>query len=176
MEKDFICNNCDSEFNEDVLMRGEIYPRKPNKCPVCGVPKSEIKYLADKKAVMFWPQEKAMEHLFKLTKDSKTVGYCKWTEDWGWKYYNDLEPENEFTHFLVAQTGFTAHPFVTKDKNGKDVFEGDSVKSGKRILTILWGKDTLQWRIRLEESRYTTPLCQWAISKQFELIEDKEDA
>ena len=68
-----------------------------------------------------------------------------------------------------------SYPFVTKDKNGKDVYAGDKVKSGKRVLTILWGKDTLQWRAKLEGSNYTTPLCQWAISEQFELIETEND-
>ncbi len=73
--------------------------------------------------------------------------------------------------------------FVTKDKNGKDVFAGDSVKSGKRILTIVWDKCDMQWKTkqpgRNPAAEYylpNTPLCQWAISEQFELIEDKEDA
>lgn len=67
-------------------------------------------------------------NLFKLKKDGKCVGYCEWTENWGWKYYNDLNPESKFTHFMVAQTGLTAHPFVTTDKNGKNVFAEDKCK------------------------------------------------
>ena len=68
----------------------------------------------------------------------------------------------------------TVGQFVTKDKNGKDVYAGDSVKSGKRILLIVWDEDQLQWKAK--ECGYLTPLCQWAISEQFELIvEDKED-
>ena len=54
-EHDFECNCCGYQFDEEVLMRGEIYPRKPDKCPNCGAPRREIKYLADKNAVMFWP-------------------------------------------------------------------------------------------------------------------------
>jgi len=53
-EHDFVCERCGHEFNEDVLMRGEIYPRKPDKCPECGAPKSDISYLQDKNAVMFF--------------------------------------------------------------------------------------------------------------------------
>ena len=54
-EYDFECDRCGHRFNEDVLMRGEIYPRKPDNCPECRAPKSEIKYVADMNAVMFWP-------------------------------------------------------------------------------------------------------------------------
>lgn len=65
--------------------------------------------------------------------------------------------------------------FVCKDKNSKDVFAGDKVKSGKRVLTIVWDKDCLQWRAGEEDNPYFAPLSQWAISEQFELIEDKKD-
>ena len=65
--------------------------------------------------------------------------------------------------------------FVTLDKNGKDVFAGDSVKSGKRILTIVWDEENLQWKAKEAGYNYLTPLCQWAISEQFELIESKEN-
>lgn len=53
-DHDFECNCCGEEFDEDVLMRGEIWPRKPDKCPECGADKSEIRYLADKNTVMFF--------------------------------------------------------------------------------------------------------------------------
>lgn len=64
-------------------------------------------------------------HKFKLKKDGKVVGYCKWTENWGWKYSsanNDFE--DTFTHFAVAQApkGIAAHPFVCTDKNGDEVY------------------------------------------------------
>lgn len=67
------------------------------------------------------------ELLFKLKKDGKCVGYCEWTEG-GWEYYNDLNPESKFTHFMVVQTGLTAHPYVTTDKHGAKVFAGDRIK------------------------------------------------
>ncbi len=57
-EHDFECDRCGHQFDEDVLIRGEIYPRKPDKCPEpeCGAPKSEITNLADKNAVMLYPE------------------------------------------------------------------------------------------------------------------------
>ena len=65
-----------------------------------------------------------MEHLSKIKKEGKTVGYSEWTEG-GWVYFNDLEPENKFTHFMVPQKGLTDHRFVAKDRNGEKVFVGD---------------------------------------------------
>ena len=53
-EPDFECDRCGLLFDEDVLMRGYIWPKKPDKCPECGAPKSEIRYLADKNAVMLY--------------------------------------------------------------------------------------------------------------------------
>lgn len=122
-----------------------------------------------------------MEHLYKLKKDGKTVGYCKLIKyrdpldsirRWvGWGYSKDGKKWGQ------RQTTFdTAHPFVTKDKNGKDVFAGDSVRSGKRVLTVVWGESNLRWMAQEEDIRFQTPLCQWAISEQFELIKDKDNA
>jgi len=65
--------------------------------------------------------------------------------------------------------------FVTKDKNNEGVFAGDLLRSGKRIFTVIWEEENLQWKVREEGYTYLTPLCQWAISEQFELIEEKED-
>lgn len=72
--------------------------------------------------------------------------------------------------------------FVCKDKNKKDVYAGDSVKSGKRILTVVWDKSDMQWKAKQQGRSPAadyylpdTPLCQWAISEQFELIEDKDN-
>lgn len=53
-EKDFICERCGHQWNaEGMPFCG--YINKPDKCPKCKAPKSEISYLADKKAVMFYP-------------------------------------------------------------------------------------------------------------------------
>ena len=68
------------------------------------------------------------EHLFKLKKEGKTVGYCKWTEQFGWHYSLTTDFKKTFTHFVVSQTiPISIYPFVTKDKNGKDVFASDEV-------------------------------------------------
>jgi len=92
-----------------------------------------------------------MEHLFRIKKDGKCVGYCHWTEDWGWKYFNDLIPENEYTHFIAAPTGLTAHPFVCEDKNGKKVFGGDKIKFKTPAMLretkgiVVWYKNLMGW-------------------------------
>ena len=53
-EKDFERERCGHQFNaEDMPFCGHLL--KPDKCPECGAPKSEIIYLADKNAVMFYP-------------------------------------------------------------------------------------------------------------------------
>lgn len=62
--------------------------------------------------------------------------------------------------------------YVCDDRNGEKVFAGDRVKSGKRIITIIWDKDNLQWMAKEEDCPYTSPLCQWAIKEAFELIKD----
>lgn len=75
---------------------------------------------------------------FKLKKDDKVVGYCKWTEDWGWKYDRVGDFANTFTHLSVAQTpkGITAHPFVCLDKNGDEVYAGDKTNNGIAIAAF----------------------------------------
>ena len=68
------------------------------------------------------------EHLFKLKKNGRIVGYCKWTKDLGFIYSLTPDFEKPFTHFAVAQTeDISAHPFVTKDKNSRNVFADDMV-------------------------------------------------
>ncbi|KKL61790.1 hypothetical protein LCGC14_2191730, partial [marine sediment metagenome] len=80
-----------------------------------------------------------MKHLFKLKKDGKTVGYLNISkicmlmgsiDGLDWRYITNQNPagdlqlsNNQWIHFFD-----TAHPFVTKDKNGKDVFAGDKAK------------------------------------------------
>ena len=82
------------------------------------------------------------EHLFKIKKDGKTVGYLELKG-------GIPSPETAAEKPLTAIAGLvwytagktlmalrdielqwdTAHPFVTKDKNGKDVFAGDEIKA-----------------------------------------------
>lgn len=125
-----------------------------------------------------------MEHLYELKKDGKTVGYCEWTEDWGWKYYNDLESENKFTHFMVPQIGLTVHPFVTKDKNGKDVFAGDKVNYVGNKAIIKQNDGDFGYHLEfmdlpamesIKTGRKVTNNLYREMCKDIELIEDKED-
>ena len=63
------------------------------------------------------------EHLFKLKKDSKMVGYLKLAS--GWTQFQSL---GRIAWYYPCDFKWTsAHQFVTKDKNGKDVFAGDEV-------------------------------------------------
>jgi len=66
-----------------------------------------------------------MEHLFKLGKDGKTVGYL-WIRDGYITYHThpDAQPEPSIPIWDAA------HPFVCQDKNGKRVFEDDNVIYG----------------------------------------------
>ena len=68
-----------------------------------------------------------MEHLFKLKNDDKeTVGYLLLKCGaifWKTRYKSDEWTCNPEFAFDWA----SAHPFVTKDKNGNDVFTGDRV-------------------------------------------------
>ena len=150
------------------------------------------------------------ENRFKLKKDGKAVGYeryvyCDQREDYlkgkslvpqhskdgnNWEYLYAWElktsPKGYWFDAQLDIDVYIEHDekccFVTKDKNGKDVFAGDTVRSGKRVLTIVWDNCDMQWKAkqpgRTSAAEYylpNTPLCQWAISEQFELIEDKED-
>lgn len=120
-----------------------------------------------------------MEHLFKLKNDEKkTVGYCKWTENWGFKYSLTVDFKEPFTHFAVAQTkSITAHPFVTEDKNGRKVFAGDRViwqynKDHKNLDgRIEWDERYLQWIITNTHfvNQHSVPLAHY---KDIELIKE----
>jgi hypothetical protein len=73
----------------------------------------------------------------------------------------------------------TAHPFVTKDKNGKDVFDGDRIRG----FCVLW-KRGVEGEVNWDELTFTycvpdtiTPKGKMAIRmlSDIELIEDKEN-
>ncbi len=102
--------------------------------------------------------EKMIEHLFKLKKDGKTVGYlcikdgCISTCSDPWD---------------------TAHPFVTKDKNGNDVFEGDKMLSKDKLrkYEVAWNEKRCNWFLRgLNSAWAVDPPGNW---KDYTLIEDK---
>lgn len=71
------------------------------------------------------------ERLFKLKKKGKTVGYLIITE--GAIYIQYAEKGKPSGGYFGILRGFpvfdSIHPFVTKDKNGKDVFAGDKIKA-----------------------------------------------
>ena len=119
------------------------------------------------------------EHLFKLKRDGKTAGYSKWTEDWGWEYSLTSDFEKPFHHFAVAQTkGIIAHPFVTKDKRGKDVFEGDKIYvfNSKMSCRVIWSATHRGWAAQLSENPKGLPMSFVSFyPRDIELIEDKEN-
>ena len=132
-----------------------------------------------------------IEPLFKLKKDGKTVAYSKWTEHLGWQYSLTAAFKNTFTHYVVAQTQpITAHPFVTKDKNGKDVFAGDKIRrvnytgdpkprenAGEEGV-VVWHHGFLQWSLKVgsENSYLLNDLADSEIFEDgIELIEAKDN-
>ncbi len=64
-------------------------------------------------------------------------------------------------------------PTGLKDKHGKEIYDRDKLKSGKRVLIVLWNEVELQWQVKEEGTSLQAPMCQWAISEQFEIIHDK---
>jgi len=128
-------------------------------------------------------KSKMSKHLFKLKNNGKTVGYleiyqdgivrleydrtsCPWVHT-GWPYH--------LQGFLKEQKVTSVHPFVTKDKNNKDVFAGDKIKfltptmmrSTKGIVT--WYEKLMGW-IVLESEKDE----KWSLYSvhDIELIED----
>lgn len=115
------------------------------------------------------------EYLFKLKKDRKTVGYLKY-DKYRPEYNNDLEVYGNFIDDSDDDWREGVTPdfdemlsFVTKDRNGKDVFAGDTVKADKWYFEVIWqkcgfglkGKKSGWWR-------------QFHEFESIELIEDKE--
>lgn len=119
------------------------------------------------------------EHLFKLKKDGKTVGYLKISGKIWWKTnrsWIEIDPQEGCSEFFEDDNGWdTAHPFVTKDKNGKDVFADDEVwfhwKGKKTKGKII--KEGFFWKYESAE-KYSRTLCKFDIA-HIELIEDKDN-
>lgn len=131
-----------------------------------------------------------MEHLFKLKKDGKTVGYAH-INHYGQLMFrlpneSDWWCKDKFWELMRVKYGFgippcSYHPFVTKDKDGKDVFAGDIVKVyfGELPSTLTAKAKIIYSHCQfmaggIEEDNNKGP---WSLdSKHIELIEDKENA
>lgn len=90
-----------------------------------------------------------MEHLFKLKKDGKCVGYLRIKDGKVWWKYTEYEKAVALCWYNVGVGKTikfdTAHQFVTKGKNGKDVFIDDFVwfhwmgkKSKAQLINDNW--------------------------------------
>lgn len=126
------------------------------------------------------------EYLFKLKKDGKTVGYLQISEE-----VDTLSTTDPMAVYIKKIGGEwrtyeldcgrpykvifdTAHPFVTKDKNGKDVFAGDKVRSkdGLREYRVTWDERRCRWWLWGIDKAWAVNEPAW---KDYELIEDKDD-
>lgn len=126
------------------------------------------------------------ENLFKLKKDGKTVGYVQLWHWGGLLYSKDTRfyPNTNKTRLPreIDGEGLTFHSFVTKDKNGKDVFAGDLIKgiisdvSSKSLIGKIVAKESplscwmFKWKFEGKEYLAPAPDLQ-----DIELIEDKDD-
>lgn len=124
------------------------------------------------------------EHLFKLTTQKGVkVGYLNLdgaNPCYGFEIGNYFYGADEFEQMLknlygsdIFLSDLIAHPFVTKDKNGKDVFADDpvNISNGEQIQ----GQGTAKLLPKImkplsSHNEYYDP-AYWEI----ELIEDKED-
>ena len=118
-----------------------------------------------------------MEHLFKLKKDGKYVGKLriKNGEVW-WKYAEYSKVVNSCWYSVRTGKAIvfdTAHPFVTKDKHGKDVFANDKVISsdGLRKYKVIWDERRCRWWLCGIEKPWAVNEPVW---ENYELIEDKD--
>jgi len=120
------------------------------------------------------------EHLFKLKKDGKTVGYYRFVI-----YRDDCDMELQYSKDgKLWNSGDmidfnSIHPFVTKDKNGKNVFHADYIlanyRGKKEEARIYWDASAFRffWVFgEKPEQNLKFPMSvDW---KDIELIEDKE--
>lgn len=118
------------------------------------------------------------EYLFKLKKDGETVGYLK--IDRGlvcWRHTTLSAAINKTWHTVHNSVRIdfdTAHPFVTKDKNGKDVFANDKVQSkdGLRRYKVAWDERRCRWWLCGIDKPWAVNEPIW---EDYTLIEDKEN-
>ena len=119
-----------------------------------------------------------MEHLFKLKKDGKTVGYLelriRTSHGYPVLWFRNLSHLDEGKEWHSGNNiqADSIHPFVTKDKNSKDVFAGDKLKSkdGLRKYEVAWNERQCNWFLRGLSSSWAVNEPIW---KDYELIEDK---
>lgn len=93
------------------------------------------------------------ELLFKLKKDGQCVGYMKYAlyseggcillwhrlpQDEGWRL-----PE-----LKECRVFDSIHPFVCRDRHGKDVYADDTVKQDGRLWYVKWDANDMGWCLR----------------------------
>jgi len=125
------------------------------------------------------------EHLFKLKKDGKYKGLMKIQDGevyvqrpkskyWDFQYVScRVSPE---ANIIIKFD--TAHPFVTKDKNGKDVFADDEITGEYPCLIethkvsgiIYYDTEELMWFLETESESIVLSYIE-----DIELIEEKDN-
>lgn len=126
-----------------------------------------------------------MNNLFKLKKDGKTVGYLELLVRTPYGYpvlwFRDLGRLDEGREWHSGNNvqADSIHPFVTKSKDGKDVFADDEIKavildvSSKPLIgRIIPNENSLScwmFKYKFEGKEYLAPAPDL---KDIELIED----
>jgi len=134
------------------------------------------------------------KHLFKLKKDGKAVGYLEFkdgkfvysNEDgsyvspycisiWKGKVFSFQCPAYSSSYYEHDECEYDSiHLFVTKDKNGKDVFADDEVQSkdGLRKYKVVWDGQRCRWWLCGVDKAWAVNEPIW---EDYKLIKGKED-